>query len=77
LLSGCGTSARLLFREATATAPQERHSELGTIDDVANGLSRSPAASEIVDRPCAALQVGVDGAFHARKRSGLRRGSRD
>jgi hypothetical protein len=68
---------RDLFREATATAPQERHSELGATDDVANGLSRSEAASEIVDRPCVALEVGVDGVSHARKRSGVRRAGAD
>jgi hypothetical protein len=65
------------LRETTATALQERHSELGAIDDVASGRSRSIAASEIVDSPCVALEVGADGAFQARKRSGVRRAGAD
>jgi hypothetical protein len=73
LPSDCRTSARLLFPEAAATALQDRHSELCAAHDVANGSSRTFTASDIVERPAVAFEVGVDGSFDPGQRSGLRR----
>jgi hypothetical protein len=65
-------SARLLAPEAASTAIQDRHSESGTVDNVANGRFRAPAR-EIMERPSVAFEVGFDGVLDAGKRSGMRR----